>query len=618
MRAATTPVPQGGASAAAVPQSFDPHYQHHAHAASADGGRPPHGSGYVAKALREHTAEFSLPVDVGPSSSSLKRTTLARSASVGDVSSLRDVGSGRLGGLGPRTGMMGSDYAGARRMGGAGAGGGLTPRHTGRVDSPSSLSASGGGGSAGMDSSLTGTPVLAGAPPSFQSHLPMTLSFGAGRDTTTDMSVMSPLPETSGESPTASIDGSVNDLTAATAGMRMDAASAGGSSELGEEDNREGGYGDSEGDAGLSMDEPMAVHGLQGLHHAPASGGAGIQLSISAQLLSSLVPALAAQQQAATAAKAARTVAAAAVPPTTGLAAPAPSGGPLLPKVAPGSPSGGPLNIGLPKVPSDAASGMAKSGSSSSGGSLHASTLMSPAPYPHAPGTTIMTSVQASLLREGKLVLAFVGAPAVGKTFMARRLKRHLSWIGYRAEIFNVGNYRRALLGAHQPADFFSPHNPVGEAQRSEMARLAFKDMCAALHSGVCDISIFDATNSTRERRQFLKAALAEQERKTGVKHQLVFIESVCTDEAIVRANVRETKLKSPDYRDMPEDVAVADFLARIKHYKSVYQTLSEEHEGEQPFIKLIDVGRILFANRINGYLNSRIMWFLSHLHITP
>jgi len=85
-----------------------------------------------------------------------------------------------------------------------------------------------------------------------------------------------------------------------------------------------------------------------------------------------------------------------------------------------------------------------------------------------------------------------------------------------------------------------------------------------------------------------------------------------------VRANVRETKLKSPDYRDMPEDVAVADFLARIAHYKRAYQTLSEEAEGDTPFIKLVDVGRVLVANRITSHMMRRCMWFLSHLHITP
>lgn len=36
------------------------------------------------------------------------------------------------------------------------------------------------------------------------------------------------------------------------------------------------------------------------------------------------------------------------------------------------------------------------------------------------------------------------------------------------------------------------------------------------------------------------------------------------------------------------------------------------------PYIKLVDVGRQIVANRVQGYLNSRIMFFLSNLHITP
>lgn len=83
-----------------------------------------------------------------------------------------------------------------------------------------------------------------------------------------------------------------------------------------------------------------------------------------------------------------------------------------------------------------------------------------------------MTNRQASLRREGKLVLSMVGLPARGKTAIARRLKRHLTWAGYRTEIFNVGNYRRRFLGASQPAAFFDPANQEAVAARHEMARL--------------------------------------------------------------------------------------------------------------------------------------------------
>ena len=200
-----------------------------------------------------------------------------------------------------------------------------------------------------------------------------------------------------------------------------------------------------------------------------------------------------------------------------------------------------------------------------------------------------LSHVQALLRVEGKLVVAMAGLPARGKTFIARHLKRHLGWMGYRTEIFNVGNYRRKHLGARQSHDFFDPLNKEGEAQRHSVAALAFSEMAAHLRADQVDVAIFDATNTTVERRQWLAASLAAAEPSC----RLVFVEPICTDEAIVRSNVVETKLKSPDYKGMEEAVAVEDFLARIQHYVSVYQPLGESPlEQNVPYIKLIDLGK--------------------------
>lgn len=49
-----------------------------------------------------------------------------------------------------------------------------------------------------------------------------------------------------------------------------------------------------------------------------------------------------------------------------------------------------------------------------------------------------------------------------------------------------------------------------------------------------------------------------------------------------------------------------------------VHQIITCARAGDTPFIKLIDVGRQLIANRIQGYLNSKIMFFLANHHITP
>lgn len=65
-------------------------------------------------------------------------------------------------------------------------------------------------------------------------------------------------------------------------------------------------------------------------------------------------------------------------------------------------------------------------------------------------------------------------------------------------------------------------------------------------------VAIFDATNSTLERRQFLID-------KFHNKVQYMFIESICNDEETLRKNV-ELKLKySPDYANSdPEEVCHA------------------------------------------------------------
>ena len=38
-------------------------------------------------------------------------------------------------------------------------------------------------------------------------------------------------------------------------------------------------------------------------------------------------------------------------------------------------------------------------------------------------------------------------------SYTARRIERYLSWLGYRTGVFNVGEYRRARVGAHVPLE---------------------------------------------------------------------------------------------------------------------------------------------------------------------
>lgn len=204
-------------------------------------------------------------------------------------------------------------------------------------------------------------------------------------------------------------------------------------------------------------------------------------------------------------------------------------------------------------------------------------------------------------------MLVMVGLPARGKTHIARKLARYLSWLGHRTRVFNVGSYRRARLGAAQPASFFDPDNAEARDARHRVALEAIDDLLGWLRrEGV--VGIYDATNTARGQRQAVAARCAT----AGV--DVVFVESICDDPSVIEVNIRETKLLSPDYEGIDPDAAAADFRARIDHYVRVYEPV-DERDG--PFIKLVDLGATLVAHRIDGLLPRRIVSFLLSTQVT-
>lgn len=206
-----------------------------------------------------------------------------------------------------------------------------------------------------------------------------------------------------------------------------------------------------------------------------------------------------------------------------------------------------------------------------------------------------------------KLALVMVGLPARGKSYTARRIERYLSWLGYRTGVFNVGEYRRARVGAQLPHSFFDPDNPQGEEARRAVAMVALEDMVAWL-TDAGQVAIYDATNSTRARRAMVRA------RCERAGFQVLFIEIRCDDPHIIEANIRSTKLSSPDYKDTDPDEAVTDFRARIAHYQRVYQPLDDD---EGAYLRVTGPGRGVTVSNVDGYLAARLVFFLMNLHLT-
>ena len=174
-----------------------------------------------------------------------------------------------------------------------------------------------------------------------------------------------------------------------------------------------------------------------------------------------------------------------------------------------------------------------------------------------------------------------------------------------------MGNYRRN--DAPQPtADFFDISNKEGERKRKAAAEAAMADMLAWFRSGGV-VGILDATNSTKERRKWVLDTCTEH----GV--EAMFVESKCDDEELIMANIRDVKLTSPDYRGQDPEAAAIDFRSRIKMYENIYTTINDDgDEDEYTYLKMMDVGKQVIINRIQDYLQSRVVYYLMNLHIRP
>ncbi|XP_017064856.1 6-phosphofructo-2-kinase/fructose-2,6-bisphosphatase 1 isoform X2 [Drosophila eugracilis] len=210
-------------------------------------------------------------------------------------------------------------------------------------------------------------------------------------------------------------------------------------------------------------------------------------------------------------------------------------------------------------------------------------------------------------------VIAMVGLPARGKTFISKKLARYLNWIGIATRVFNLGEYRRHATTAYKSHEFFRADNEEAMAIRNRCANQALHDSCEWLLSGQGSIAVFDATNSTRDRRQLIHDIVVKQH-----GFRLFFVESICDDPQIIEQNILEVKVSSPDYLNMNTELVVRDFLQRIEHYEERYQPIDEVTEAHLSFMKVYNAGKKVVVYNNEGHVESRIVYYLMNIHITP
>mmetsp|Transcript_60499 Transcript_60499/g.100429 ORF Transcript_60499/g.100429 Transcript_60499/m.100429 type:complete len:463 (+) Transcript_60499:71-1459(+) len=225
-----------------------------------------------------------------------------------------------------------------------------------------------------------------------------------------------------------------------------------------------------------------------------------------------------------------------------------------------------------------------------------------------------------------KLILAMVGLPARGKSFISHKLAAFLSWSGLRVEIFNAGQNRRSqsaeqILVSHKStgsqaravsqASFFDTSNVAASKAREEIAMSTLDELFHWLEQGG-DIAIFDATNSTLKRRRAVIERV-EAESRNGHEVRIVFIESICDDASILEANMLAKVRASPDFATLTEAEALADLTERIINYEKAYESVQDE---EGAYIKLYNLSSKATANQVFGRMTKSVLPFLTAIHI--
>ncbi|GAB1526061.1 hypothetical protein RhiTH_009227 [Rhizoctonia solani] len=197
----------------------------------------------------------------------------------------------------------------------------------------------------------------------------------------------------------------------------------------------------------------------------------------------------------------------------------------------------------------------------------------------------LYTTASGRLWHAGNILIVCVGLPARGKTHIARAIERYLRWMGVKIKVFSLGDYRRRLLGGAQqlPPDYFT----LGEkSPETAKLRTSIREGCEQMvvdffNKEGGQVAIYDANNGTKQSRK----TVGERFEKLGV--HVIFL-------------------------GWDPEKAIEDYMLRIKDHEIHYE---EVDETNWPHIKIINVGEKIMINKIYGYLQTRIIFFLMNIH---
>lgn len=126
-------------------------------------------------------------------------------------------------------------------------------------------------------------------------------------------------------------------------------------------------------------------------------------------------------------------------------------------------------------------------------------------------------------------------------------------------------------------------------------------------------VAIFDATNSTNERRNWILEMCTSPERRGDKPTGVVFVESICDDQELLEENYRYKISNSPDFDGMSKEEALEDLRNRVQKYEEQYETIQDDYLS---YIKVFNLSTKLLVNHIYGRMAKELVPALMAWHI--
>ncbi|CAB62425.1 6PF2K domain-containing protein [Schizosaccharomyces pombe] len=193
------------------------------------------------------------------------------------------------------------------------------------------------------------------------------------------------------------------------------------------------------------------------------------------------------------------------------------------------------------------------------------------------------------------LCVCFVGLPASGKTSSAMKLSRYLTWMSVSTHLYDTKEI----------------DNSLSENSNSDSENLAktlspiFDNLESVFKKGT-DVAILDFNQCTLKfRKSIVELAKARN-------MLLMFVEVVCTNQKIIDENITDMCQHSPYFKSFPFEESKNKILDSIHEYEKHYTPLSEAEECT--FVRIVDFGAELIVHKLENYLESRIVYYLSNL----